>query len=70
MDKVKECAKQHGYETAEYLGIYQNKEAYEAIYSDDNEICFVGLPAIILKSGAELEWIQNNLSRKILRKFY
>lgn len=67
---VVDFAKEHGYETAEYLGVYQSKRVYEAIYRDDNVCYYIGLPAFILESEDDLEWIQDQRSFSIMKEHY
>lgn len=63
MDELVKFAKEHGYETAEYLGVYKNNKVYEAIFKEGGggHYC-VGLPAFILESEDGLEWIQDQRS--------
>ena len=67
---VVDFAKEHGYETAAYLGFYQSKRVYEAIYRDDNKCYYIGLPAFILESEDDLEWIQDQRSFSIMNEYY
>ncbi|EPH12830.1 hypothetical protein [Facklamia hominis] len=63
-------AKEYGYETAAYLGVYQSKRVYEAIYRDDNKCHYIELPAFILGSNDGLEWIQDQRSFSIMNNYY
>lgn len=70
MDEIVKFAKEHGYETAEYLGVYKNNKVYEVIFKEDGGYYCVGLPAFILESEDGLEWIQDQRSFSILNEFY
>ncbi|WP_311431551.1 hypothetical protein [Facklamia hominis] len=63
-------AKEYGYETAAYLGVYQSKRVYEDIYRDDNKCYYIELPAFILGSNDGLEWIQDQRSFSIMNNYY
>lgn len=70
MNEIIQFANKHGYETAEFIGLYNGAKAYSAIYRDDEEIYFIGLPAIILEKNNSIEWVQGEKSMEILNYFY
>lgn len=70
MKNITRFANKKGYEKVEYLGEYKGYKVYSAIYRDDGEIYFIGLPAFILEKDGKLQWIQDNRSFVILNYFY
>lgn len=63
------AGKDHGYETAEYLGVYHGDAAYGAVYRDDEEIYYIVFPVVILDKSGEPVWIQGKESLRILDYF-
>ncbi|MBE5838440.1 hypothetical protein [Butyrivibrio sp.] len=45
--EVDEFAKEHGYETADYLCEWRGFSCYEPVYTKD-ELAYIGMPAMIL----------------------
>ena len=45
--EVEEFAKENGYETAEYMGVWRSYKCYEPVYSKD-EAVYIGMPSMIL----------------------
>lgn len=63
-------ANTHGFETAEFLGVYKGKSVYTPIYRNDGELYMIELPAYILEKDGTLKWVQNEKSFEIMRYFY
>lgn len=63
------CAKKNGYDTANYLGVYEGNNCYEATFYN-GEARIVGLPAFILEKNNKLIWVQDKKSFDILDTFY
>lgn len=70
MKKIIEYAKEHGYGTVEYEGIYKGLNVYIAIYNDETNENLVGLPAFIFENNGQLEWVQDSRSLEVLKHFY
>ncbi|MDO5014535.1 MAG: hypothetical protein Q4E28_01070 [Clostridia bacterium] len=71
MKKIIEYAKEHGYETAEYQGVFKDSNVYIAVYNyDETNENLVGLPAFIFEKNDKLEWVQDGRSLEVLNHFY
>lgn len=69
-DSLIEFAKKHGYSSINYVGECYLGRIYEAIYSDEEEISIVGLPAFIIDKDGIFQWIQDDRSLELLSLFY
>lgn len=47
-DSVKGFARDHGYQTAEYIGEWRGFTCYEPIFKE-GEVAYIGLPILILE---------------------
>ncbi len=69
MKKILELAQKSGFHSVKRLGIWQNYNVYEPIFTD-NEIHLIGFPQYILVRGGKMRWTKDyNESMDILDYF-
>ena len=49
--QVKAFAKEQGYKDVKYIDKWRGFDVYEPIYSDTEDIAYIGLPYVILVKG-------------------
>lgn len=69
MKKILELARKNGFHSVKRLGMWQNYNVYEPIFTD-NEIHYIGFPQFILVKDRKIRWTKDyNESMDILDYF-
>lgn len=69
MKKILELARKNGFHSVKRLGMWQNHNVYEPIFTD-NEIHYIGFPQFILVKDGKIRWTKDcNESMDILGYF-
>ena len=68
-DKIQNFAKENGYIKAIYKGEWKEYEVYEPIYSESEEVSYIGYPLMILVKDDQIRLTTPDESLELLNIF-
>lgn len=58
MRKIKEIAKEYGFDGVKYMGKWKSYKVYEPFFADD-ETHVIGYPQYVLQNNKQIRWVKD-----------